>query len=92
VSPPLRGEGIAANRGSADMAAGHAPWLQRLPEEPDALWDWLITLDQATLVDFIAYAAAATVKPKTGPHVDRLATAAGLDLAQWLGIRCMRHN
>ena len=83
VSPYLKGEGIEDNRGSKDMAARHAAWLQRLPEEPEALWDWLIALDPATLNELLAYGAAATVKPEGGPHVDRLATAAGFDLAQW---------
>ena len=83
VSPQLRGETIEDSRGSKDMAARHAAWLQRLPEEPDALWDSLIALDQATLLDLIAYGVAATVKPETGPQTDRLAHAAGLDLAQW---------
>jgi len=83
VSPYLKGEGIEDNRGSKDMAARHAAWLQRLPEEPEALWDWLIALDAATLNELLAYGAAATVKPEFGPHVDRLAIAAGLDLAQW---------
>jgi len=83
VSPHLKGEGIEDNRGSKDMAERHAAWLQRLPEEPDGLWDWLIALDPATLNELLAYGAAASVKPEGGPHVDRLATAAGLDLAQW---------
>jgi ParB family transcriptional regulator, chromosome partitioning protein len=83
ASPYLKGEGIEDNRGSKDMAARHAAWLQRLPEEPEALWDWLIALDAATLNELLAYGAAATVKPEGGPHVDRLAIAAGLDLAQW---------
>jgi ParB family chromosome partitioning protein len=83
VSPPLRGEGIDDHRGSTDMAARHAAWLQRLPEDQEALWDWLLTLDQAALAALLAYCAAATVKPERGPHIDRVAAAAGLDLAQW---------
>jgi hypothetical protein len=47
------------------------------------LADWLLTLDQAALAELLAYCAAATVKPVRGPHIDRVATAAGLDLAQW---------
>jgi ParB family transcriptional regulator, chromosome partitioning protein len=83
VSPQLSGEGIDDNRGSTDMAARHAGWLQRLPEDRNALWPTLMALDQATLLDLIAYCVAATVKPERGDHVDRLAAAAGLDLAQW---------
>ena len=83
VSPHLRGEGIDDNRGSKDMAERHAAWQQRLPEEPEALWDWLIALDAATLNELLAYGAAATVKPEGAPHMDRLASAAGLGLAQW---------
>jgi ParB family transcriptional regulator, chromosome partitioning protein len=83
ISPHLRGESIEDNRGSKDMATRHAAWAERLPEEPDALWDWLIALDPVTLNELIAYCAAATVKPEGGAHVDRLAAAAGLDLAQW---------
>ena len=83
VNPYLWGEGIEDNRGSKDMAERHAAWLQRLPEEPEALWDWLIALDPATLNELLVYGVATTVKPESGPHVDRLAAAAGLDLAQW---------
>jgi ParB family chromosome partitioning protein len=83
ISQHLRGEDIEENRGNKEMAERHAAWLQRLPEEPDGLWDWLIALDQATLTELLAYCAAATVKPERGPQIDRLAAAAGLDLAQW---------
>jgi ParB family transcriptional regulator, chromosome partitioning protein len=83
VSPCLNGEGINDNRGSKDMADRHTAWLQRLPQDEGALWDWLIALDPAALADLIAYCAAATVKPERGPHIDRVAAAAGLDLAQW---------
>jgi ParB family transcriptional regulator, chromosome partitioning protein len=65
------------------MAARHAAWLQRLPEDQDALWDWLIALGPTTLAELTAYCVAATVKPECGPHIDRVATAARLDLAQW---------
>ncbi|HEY2894044.1 MAG TPA: ParB/RepB/Spo0J family partition protein [Pirellulales bacterium] len=83
VSPHLRGEGIEDNHGSKDMAERHAAWLQRMPEEPEALWDWLIALDEPILSELLAYCAAVSVKPEGGPHVDRLAAAAGLDLAEW---------
>jgi len=83
VSPRLSGEGIADNRGSKDMDERHAAWMQRLPEDHGALWDWLIALDPVSLADLLAYCAAATVKPERGTHVDRVAAAAGLDLAQW---------
>jgi ParB family transcriptional regulator, chromosome partitioning protein len=83
VSPYLKGEGIEDNRGSKDIAERHAAWLQRLPEEPEALWGWLIALDPATLNELLAYCAAATVKPESGPPIDRLATATGFSLAQW---------
>jgi ParB family transcriptional regulator, chromosome partitioning protein len=83
VSPRLNGEGIDDNRGTKDMAARHAGWLQRLPDDQDALWDWLLTLDQAALAALLAYCTAATVKPERGPHIDRVAAAAGLALAEW---------
>jgi ParB family chromosome partitioning protein len=83
VSPGLHGEGIEDGRGSKDMAIRHAAWLKRLPEDQEALWDWLIALDPTALAELTAYCAAATVKPEGGPHIDRMAAAAGLDLAQW---------
>jgi ParB family transcriptional regulator, chromosome partitioning protein len=83
VSPRLSGEGIADNRGSKDMDERHAAWVQRLPEDHGALLDWLIALDPVSLGDLLGYCAAATVKPERGTHVDRVAAAAGLDLAQW---------
>ncbi|MGP0092302.1 MAG: ParB N-terminal domain-containing protein [Xanthobacteraceae bacterium] len=83
VSPRLTGEGIDDNRGSKDMAARHAAWMQRLPDDEAALWDWLMTLDQTALAELLAHCVAATIKPERGPHIDRVAAAAGLDLAQW---------
>ena len=83
VSPALRGEGIDDNRGSKDMMARLADWHHRVPEQPEAVWDWLLTLDQPTLLDLLAYCAAAMVKPQVGPQMDQLAAAAKLDLAQW---------
>jgi len=83
VSPGLHGEGIEEGRGGKDRAERHAAWLQRLPEDQDAVWDWLIALDATTLAELTAYCVAATVKPEGGPAIDRVAAAAGLDLAPW---------
>jgi ParB family chromosome partitioning protein len=83
VSPRLTGEGIDDNRGSKDMVQRHAAWMQRLPDDEAALWDWLITLDQTALAELLAHCVAATIKPERGPHIDRVAAAASFDLAQW---------
>jgi ParB family chromosome partitioning protein len=83
VSPRLTGESIDNNRGNKDMAARHAAWMQRLPDDEAALWDWLTALDQTALAELLAHCVAATIKPERGPHIDRVAAAASLDLAQW---------
>ena len=50
---------------------------------PISSWYWLASLDQPTLAEFLAYGAAATLKPQRGTHADPIAAAIGFDLAQW---------
>jgi hypothetical protein len=45
------------------MAARHAAWLQRLPEDEGALWDWLIAPDPAALTDRVIAPAPCPTRP-----------------------------
>ncbi len=83
VSPALRGEGIDDNRGSKDMTARMADWAQPLPEASGGVWDWLITLDQPTLLDLIGLLRRRDGEAAGWSADGPLAAAAKLDLAQW---------
>lgn len=86
-------EGIAESRAMPSLAERHGLWRQRLPDAADALWDWLLAQEAATQLDLLAYCAALAVdaverayehdRGARLQHADRLATALGLDMAEW---------
>lgn len=77
----LRAEGIDDGRAARQLAERHATWLERLPKEAEALWDWLTQQDLQTLVLLLGYGVAHSIKAEHGPATDRIATA--LDMAHW---------
>jgi ParB family chromosome partitioning protein len=91
----LRGsaEDIDASSAAQTSEARHAAWSRRLPPEPEGLWEWLLAQPADTLTGLLAVCAAATVNAvrrkqdrADAPHLahaDRLATALGLDMADW---------
>jgi ParB family chromosome partitioning protein len=95
TSTDMRGsaEGIGESRALTRIAQRQADWAQKLPKEPDQLWDWLLTQESVTLMGLIAVASACTVNAVQKPHeradharlnhAGRLAAAVGLDMAQW---------
>lgn len=87
-----RAEGIEDSAAVGKLAERHAYWRHTLPEDAEALWDWLLARDMAGHLDLLAYCAAcsvdAVVKPKEQAderihHADQLAAALGLDMTEW---------
>jgi ParB family transcriptional regulator, chromosome partitioning protein len=81
VSVWLRAEGIDNGRAAHQLAERHATWLERLPKEAEALWDWLTQQDLQTLVLLLGYGVAHSIKAERSAACDRIASA--LDMAHW---------
>jgi ParB family transcriptional regulator, chromosome partitioning protein len=77
----LRAEGIDDGRAARQLADRHATWLERLPKEAEALWDWLTQQDLQTLVLLLGYGVAHSIKAEHSAASDRIAAA--LDMAHW---------
>ena len=83
VTPALRAEGIDGSAAMKRSARAAPLWATRLPEQTEALWDWLLAQDADTLTELLAYCVSCTVKPMREPCADQLAAAVALDMAQW---------
>jgi ParB family chromosome partitioning protein len=83
VTPALRAEGLDGSTAMKRSAQQRAIWATQLPEQTEALWDWLLTRDADTLTKLLAYCVSCTVKPMREPCADQLAAAVALDMAQW---------
>jgi ParB family chromosome partitioning protein len=93
-SAPLSGsyEGIEDSPAAIKLAERHQFWLRQMPNDAEALWDWLRAQDTATRLDLLAYCTGCSVNAvkrheRTDSdrleHADRLALALGLDMTQW---------
>lgn len=81
------------SQGSHQLGLAHEKWLERLPEQGNALWQWCLEQDQATLLELLAHCAACTLNAVDSkhdrdcvmriPHANALATALSLDMKQW---------
>jgi ParB family chromosome partitioning protein len=83
VTPALRAEGIDDSEAVKRLMQLRGIWATQLPEQPDALWDWLIEQKTDTLLTLLAHCVACTVKPERSTAADRLAAAVTLDMTQW---------
>jgi ParB family transcriptional regulator, chromosome partitioning protein len=83
VTPALRAEGLDGSEAMKRSAQQRGLWATQLPEQTEALWDWLLTQDADTLTKLLAYCVSCTVKPMRDPCADQLAAAVALDMAQW---------
>ena len=77
----LRADGIDDSRAARQLADRHATWLERLPKEAGALWEWLMQQDMQTLVLLLGYGVAHSIKAEPSAASDRIAAA--LDMAHW---------
>lgn len=86
-------EGIDGSTAAIKLAERHQFWRRQIPNDADALWDWLLAQESRTRLDLLAYCAGQSVNTvrkrheRTDTdrlaHADRLATALGLDMTQW---------
>jgi ParB family chromosome partitioning protein len=83
-------EGLNAAPAAQFMAADHRKWEETLPEQPEQLWDALLTFDEDRRQALFAHCAGLTINavhqshlPGAGKmrHADQLATAVRLDMA-----------
>jgi ParB family chromosome partitioning protein len=86
------GEGIEDSRAGRAIAERHAAWARQVPNEPDAVWDFVVGLDGDSRASLLAHCVSLCLdavhgwERRTGAwrHADRLATALDLDMtAYW---------
>jgi ParB family chromosome partitioning protein len=83
ATPSLRAEGIDDSAAMKRLIQLRGVWVTDIPEQPEALWDWLLARDTGTLFALLAHCVACTVKPERGTAADRLASAVTLDMEEW---------
>ena len=80
--PSLHAEGIEDSAATKRLMQHRGIWATDIPEQPEALWDWLLACDADTLCALLTYCVACTVKPERGTPADRLAAAVSLDMKE----------
>lgn len=88
-----RAEDIDKSRAMTEIAERHAGWERRMPEEPSALWSFVVALSDDERMALLAHCLSLTVDAvKANPfandgghrHADDLAAALSLDMtAYW---------
>jgi len=81
------------SKADEQLNAAAQAWAQRLPENIDQLWDWLMDQPQNVILDLLAFAVAQTINAVQLPHhkadeghlgaANALSKALGLDMANW---------
>ncbi|MBS0449256.1 MAG: ParB N-terminal domain-containing protein [Proteobacteria bacterium] len=86
----LRGaaEDIEASPAAQRIEADRIAWIEHLPKEPDAVFDWMLQQPPQTVQRLLTFLVASTVNGITGTDADRpvndgLARALGLDMTRW---------
>ena len=86
----LRGaaEDIEASPAAQRIEADRIAWIEHLPKEPDAVFDWMLRQPPQTVQRLLTFLVASTVNGITGtdagrPVNDGLARALGLDMTRW---------
>jgi ParB family chromosome partitioning protein len=86
----LRGaaEDIEASPAAQRIEADRAAWIENLPKEPEAVFDWMLLQPPQTVQRLLTFLVASTVNGITGtdagrPVNDGLARALGLDMTRW---------
>lgn len=81
------GEDVPGSKAARTMADLEEGWSARLPEEPDALLDWLAGLPQEDVLSLCAFCVGTSLNGVTqneSQHeLDGIAKAAGLDMREW---------
>ena len=86
----LRGaaEDIEASPAAQRIEADRIAWIEHLPKEPNAVFDWMLRQPPQTVQRLLTFLVASTVNGITGtdasrPVNDGLACALGLDMTRW---------
>ena len=82
--------GIEDSEAAIAMAKRHDEWVDRIPEDAEAMWAFVLTLNQDDLLGLLAHCASRSVNAvtargirETSPgHADQLAQAVMLDMRQ----------
>ncbi|MGC5887720.1 ParB N-terminal domain-containing protein [Ralstonia pseudosolanacearum] len=78
---------VKQSRAWQQISTARAEWGDRLPGEPGALWQYLLSRSQDELIALLAHCTALTVngiQSRSGEHsTDALARAVDLDMADW---------
>lgn len=86
----LRGaaEDIEASPAAQRIEADRIAWIEHLPKEPEAVFDWMLGQPPQTVQRLLTFLVASTVNGINGtdagrPVNDGLARALGLDMTRW---------
>ena len=82
------GDSVAANPGLTAMHDAQDRWQRWLPAKAPALWDWLLSQEQDTCLELLAYLTASAIEPAwigdpAKRHADQLAETLTLDMTQY---------
>jgi ParB family chromosome partitioning protein len=81
-------EDMEASAAWAKLQAERTAWAERLPENLEDIFPWLLAQEQATVLHLLTFVVAVTVTGIYGTEPERqsneaLARALGLDMTQW---------
>ncbi|HXR75380.1 MAG TPA: ParB/RepB/Spo0J family partition protein [Bryobacteraceae bacterium] len=84
---------VEGSKALAQISAAKEKWSEKLPGEPENLWQWCLKQKADVLVDLLACCAALTVRAICSKqdkadssrlqHADQLAKALELDMKEW---------
>jgi ParB family chromosome partitioning protein len=84
--------GIEESDAAKEIAKRHAAWIDRIPDDAEEMWAFILTLDQRELLALLAECASVTVnavaardsRDMAADHADQLAQSVLLDMRpQW---------
>ncbi|SDZ70585.1 ParB family protein [Variovorax sp. YR266] len=78
----------ARSSAGALLGLAVAAWSERIPDDPQAVFGWLLGQDEGTLLELLAYCTARSIDTVSGrererDHSDAIAEALGVDMADW---------
>ncbi len=81
-------EDIESSAAWLQMDSERRAWLDRLPQEASQVFGWLLTQEQAVVLQLLTFLVASTVtgiygSEPTSQSTDALALALGLDMRRW---------
>ncbi|WP_156035704.1 ParB/RepB/Spo0J family partition protein [Caulobacter sp. UNC358MFTsu5.1] len=85
---PEHGEGVKTSPAHEAMQTRHGQWAKQIPEDPEAVWDFVVGLDHDSRASLLAFCVANSLdavrafggRGQALAHADVLATVTGLDM------------